>query len=77
MTNPTYVTSFRYNVICICVVNVRTVVDDYEFDKNDKIHRVSGRQQETPSLSDTTRSHYLKHQRIVYANRISKEETKL
>ena len=76
VVDQSYITPFRYNVISVCVVNVCSVVEDYEFDENDKIHHVSG-QQETASLSDTTPSQYLKHQGIVYANRISKEETEL
>ena len=65
------------NVISVCVVNVRSVAEDYEFGEYDKIHHVNEKQQETASLPDTTPSHYLNHQGIVYANTISKEETKL
>ena len=75
MTNS-YIFS-RFNVISVCVVNVRSVAKDHEFGEYDKIHHVNGKQQETSSLPDTTPSHYLSHQGIVYANTISKEETEL
>ena len=64
------------NVISVCVVNVHSVAEDYEFGEYDKIHHVNEKQQETTLLPDTTPSHYLNH-RVVYANTISKEETKL
>ena len=67
----------RFNVISVCVVNVRFVAEDYEFGEYDKIHHVNEKKHETSSLPDTTPSHYLNHQGIVYANTISKEETKL
>ena len=58
---------YRYNIISVCVVDVRTVVENYEVDENDKIYHVDRQQQETTSLSDITPSHYLKHQGIIYA----------
>ena len=66
-------------LLTICVVNVRSVVENYMFDENDEIQCMDEEQQESASLSDIDPSHYLKQQSagIVYANRNPIEETKL
>ena len=49
-------------------------------DENDEVQGMHKQEQEISSLSDTDPSHYLMHQQsagIVYANKASKEETKL
>ena len=61
------------------IVNVRTGVDNFEFDENDEIQYTNVEQQEATSLSDFA-PNYLKHQQsavIIYPSKIPNEETKL
>ena len=71
----------EYNIIVYYfTVNVRTVVENYEFDEYDEIQYMNEQQQEGASLSDITPSHYLRHQQsggTIFANKIPNEETKL
>ena len=63
-----------------CVVNVRTIAENYDFDEYDEIQYLDEQQGESDSLSDITPSHYLRHQQsagIIIANKIPIEETKL
>ena len=61
----------------ICVVNARTVVEDYEFDEYNEIQCVDAQQQESSSLSDFSPSYYLKHQQTIYSNKTANEDTAL
>ena len=59
------------------IVNVRTGVDNFEFDENEY---TNVEQQEATSLSDFAPSNYLKYQQsagIIYPSKIPNEETKL
>ena len=54
----------------LCVVNVRTVVENC-IDENDEIQGMDEQEQEIISLSNIDSSHYMKHQQsagIVYTN---------
>ena len=62
------------------IVNVRTGVDNFEFDENDEIQYTNVEQQEATSLSDFAPSNYLKYQQsagIISPSKIPNEETKL
>ena len=77
-----YSTYYRYVTLlfAIYVVNVRTGVENFEFDENDEIQYTNAEEQETTSLSDFTPSNYLRHQQyagVIYPNKIPNEETKL
>ena len=60
----------------ICVVNVRTTAENFEFDEYDEMQYMDEEQQESTSLSDFTPSHYLRHQQsagIISPNKIPNE----
>ena len=64
----------------LCVVNIHSAVENYEFDDNDEIQYLDEQQEESVSLSEISPSHYLRHQHggtIVYANKNLNEEAKL
>ena len=77
ITTYTYVITLLFTIY---VVNVRTGVENFEFDENDEIQYTNVEQQEATSLSDFTPSSYLRHQQsagIIYPSNIPNEETKL
>ena len=67
-------------LFAIYVVNVRTGVENFEFDENDEIQYTNAEEQETTSLSDFSPSNYLRRQQnavVIYPNEIPNEETKV
>ena len=62
----------------LCIVNVRTVVENYMFDEFDEIQGMDEQQQENISISDIDPSHYMKRRQsagIFHANKTPNQET--